>query len=164
MTLRFCSATTLLGRPLNLMQHRICCTSLKLAMALAMCTTASAQGVGAPAHDAQLAAQLARNGTARVTVHLNMPYTPEGALSEAAAQQQRSAIRAAQDAFVKEVVSGTNSQVINRQAWMPALVLDIDAPALARIQRSTRVRAVELDRMMQPAAPAAPTVLPGGPQ
>ena len=44
-----------------------------------------------------------------------MPYTPEGALSEAAAQQQRSAIRAAQDAFVKLMTSGVSGAAASRE-------------------------------------------------
>lgn len=134
-------------------------------MTLVLAPCAWAQGTAMPAEmAAQLAAQIARSGTARVTVHLDLPFSPEGDLSVAAARQQQAAIRAAQDAFVKEVVSGTTSQVINRYAWMPALVLDIDALALERIKRSKRVRAVELDRMLQPAVPAVPTARPAGPQ
>lgn len=145
------------------MRRRICCTTLAMSLWLAPC--AWAQGAAMPVEmAAQLAAQIARSGTARVTVHLDLPFSPEGDLNAVAVQQQQAAIRAAQDVFVKEVVSGTASLVINRYAWMPALVLDIDALALERIKRSKRVRAVELDRMMQPAAPAAPTALPTGPQ
>lgn len=134
-------------------------------MALGFAPCAWSQGAVVPTEQArQLAAQIARSGTARVTVHLDLPFAPEGALSEAAVRQQQAAIRAAQDAFVKEVLSGSAHQVVNRYAWMPALVLEIDASALARIQRSKRVRAVELDRMMQPAAPAAPKAVPGATQ
>lgn len=145
------------------MRHRICCATLGLAMVLVSCAWAQGAKLSV-GNDEQLAAQMAHHGTARVTVHLDLPFSPEGDLSVAAVQQQRAAIRAAQDAFVKEVVSGTTSQVINRYAWMPALVLDIDASAFERIKHSKRVKAVELDRLVQPAAPAAPTVRPAGPQ
>ena len=101
------------------------------------------------------------SGTARVIVLLDVPFAPEGTLSAAAAAQQRQAIAAAQAAFVSEVVKGSASKLINRLAWMPAVVLEIDAPTLERIKRSKRVKAIEPDQLMQPMAPAA---LPGAPQ
>ena len=123
-----------------------------LALAVSLGSVASAEGVKAD----PIAAQIARSGTARVTVLLDTPFVPEGALSPAAAAQQRAAIAAAQDAFVNEVVKGSASQVLNRFSWSPAVVLEIDAPTLERIRRSKRVKAVEADQLMQPMAPAAP--------
>lgn len=131
------------------------------ALAVSMAASAGAQGTQAqgPAPD-PIAAQIARHGSARVIVLLDLPFVPEGTLSAADAARQRQAIAAAQDAFVGEVVNGSASKVLNRFAWMPAVVLDIDASTLERIQRSRRVKAVEADQLMQPmptpALPAAP--------
>lgn len=130
--------------------------------ALSLCTVACAQGVQTdPMQLNRISSQIASSGTARVIVLLDVPFAPEGTLSAEAAAQQRQALAAAQDAFVSEVVKGSASQVINRLAWMPAVVLEIDAPTWERIKRSMRVKAVELDQLMQPMAPAA---LPGAPQ
>ena len=130
------------------------CATLGLVVSLA----AWPLGVAAAPNLDGIAAQIARSGKAQVTVHLSLPFVPEGTLSAAAAQQQRVAIGAAQDAFVQEVVQGTASRVLNRYAWMPALVLEIDAATLERIRRSKRVQAVEVDRLVQP------SVAPGAPQ
>ncbi len=127
--------------------------------AASLCAVACAQG--AAMKPDSIAAQIASSGTARVIVLLDVPFAPEGTLSAAAAAQQRQALAAAQDAFVSEVVKGSASKVINRLAWMPAVVLEIDAPTLERIQRSRRVKAVEPDQLMQPMAPSG---LPGAPQ
>jgi hypothetical protein len=64
------------------------------------------------------------------------------------------------NAPVSEVLEGSSSRVLNRLAWMPSVVLDIDAPTLERIRRSKRVKAVEADQLMQPMAPAAQPVSP----
>lgn len=137
------------------------CLATALAMSMSMSASAGAQGTPAQSTAPDpIAAQIARHGTARVIVLLDLPFVPEGALSAADAERQRQAIAAAQDAFLGEVVKGSASQVINRFAWMPAVVLEIDAPTFERIQRSRRVKAVEADQRMQPmptpALPAAP--------
>lgn len=136
------------------------CAALVWAVSLA--AAAGAQGVQTDAMKLDsISAQIASSGTARVIVLLDVPFAPEGTLSAAAAAQQRQALAAAQDAFVDEVVKGSTSKLINRLAWMPAVVLEIDAPTLERIKRSKRVKAIEPDQLMQPMAPAA---LPGAPQ
>lgn len=135
-----------------------------LAATLVVSIWVSAGAQGAPAQGSApdpIAAQIARQGTARVTVLLDLPFAPEGSLSAADAARQRQAIAAAQDVFLGEVVKGSASQVLNRFAWMPAVVLEIDAPTLERIRRSRRVKAVEADQLVQP----MPTpVLPAAPQ
>lgn len=136
------------------------CAAMVLAMSLG--TVACAQGVKAGAMSPDpIAAQIASSGTARVIVQLDLPFVPEGTLSAAAAAQQRQAIAAAQEAFVNEVVKGSASKVLNRFAWAPSIVLEIDAPTLERIRRSKRVKAVEADQLMQPMAPSA---LPASPE
>lgn len=135
--------------------------SAVLSLSLLLGVGAWTAGAAAMLNVDDIATQIARSGSARVTVHLNLPFAPEGSLSAAAAAQQRAAIGAAQEAFIKEVVSGPGSKVLNRMAWMPAVVLEIDAPALERIRRSKRVQAIEADRLLQPAAPGA---LPAAPQ
>ena len=133
-----------------------------LVWAVSTAAVACAQGVKAEAMKLDsISAQVASSGTARVIVLLDMPFAPEGTLSAAAAAQQRKAIAAAQDAFVNEVVKGSASKVINRFAWTPSIVLEIDAPTLERIKRSKRVKAVEADQLMQPMAPSA---LPASPE
>ena len=135
----------------------------RAAAALAVSVAAGAGAQGAQAQTTTpdpIAAHIARHGTARVIVLLDLPFAPEGTLSATDAARQRQAIATAQDAFVGEVVTGSASKVLNRFAWMPAVVLEIDAPTLGRIQRSRRVKAVEADQLMQPlpspAQPAAP--------
>ncbi len=133
-----------------------------LLLAVSACVVVCAQGVKAEALNlALIAAQIARSGTARVIVLLDLSFVPEGTLSAAAAAQQRAAISAAQDVFINEVVKGSASKVLNRFAWTPSIVLEIDAPTLGRIRRAKHVKAVEADRLVQPMAPAA---LPGSPQ
>lgn len=127
--------------------------SVATALAVSVGAGAGAQAEG-PTLDA-IAAQIARDGTARVTVLLDTPFEPEGTLGSAAAAKQRQAIRAAEDAFLDEVLKGPAGKVLNRFAWMPAVVLEIDASTLERIQRSRRVKAVEADPLMQPMAPTA---------
>lgn len=132
-----------------------------LVWAVSLGAAACAQGVHADTTTRdRIAAQIASSGTARVIVLLDLPFAPEGTLSAAAATQQRQALAAAQDAFVSEVVTGSASKVINRLAWMPAVVLEIDAPTFERIQRSRRVKAVEPDQLMQPMAPPARPAAP----
>lgn len=136
------------------------CAALVLAVSLG--AVACAQGVKADAMNLDpIAAQIARSGTARVIVLLELPFVPEGTLSATAAAQQRAAIAAAQDAFVKAVVKGSASKVLNRFAWTPSIALEIDASTLERIRHAKHVKAVEADRLVQPMAPAA---LPGSPQ
>ncbi len=130
-------------------------------LAVSLATGVCAQGVKAEVMNPDgIAAQIAHGGTARVIVLLNLPFVPEGTLSPAAAAQQRAAIAAAQEAFVSEVLEGSSSRVLNRFAWTPSVVLEIDAPTLERIRRSKRVKAVEADQLMQPMAPAAQPVSP----
>lgn len=136
-------------------------TAVSMALAVSMSASAGAQGTPAQGTAPDpIAAQIARHGTARVIVLLDLPFAPEGTLSAADAERQRQAIAAAQDVFLGEVVKGSASQVLNRFAWMPAVVLEIDAPTFERIQRSRRVKAVEPDQLVQPlpapALPAAP--------
>jgi hypothetical protein len=133
-----------------------------MVLAVSLAAGACAQGVKAEAMNPDsIAAQIASSGSARVIVLLDLPFVPEGTLSPAAAAQQRQAIGTAQDAFIKEVLKGSASKVLNRFSWTPSLVLEIDAPTLDRIRRSKRVKAVEADQLMQPMAPAA---LPASPQ
>lgn len=136
------------------------CAALMWAVSTA--AAAFAQGAKAEAMNLDsISAQVAGSGSARVIVLLDVPFAPEGTLSTAAAAQQRKTIAAAQDAFVNEVVKGSASKVINRFAWSPSIVLEIDAPTLERIKRSNRVKAVEVDQLMQPMAPSA---LPASPE
>ena len=140
---------------------RCLATAVSMSLVVSMSASAGAQGTQAQAAAPDpIAAQIARHGTARVIVLLDLPFAPEGTLSAADAARQRQAIAAAQDAFVGEVLKGSTSQVLNRFAWMPAVVLEIDAATLERIQRSRRVKAVEADQLVQPlpipALPAAP--------
>ena len=122
------------------------------ALAVSMAAGAGAQGTAPD----PIAAQIARHGSARVIVLLDLPFVPEGTLNATDAARQRQAIATAQDAFVGEVVNGSASKVLNRFAWMPAVVLEIDAPTLDRIKRSRRVKAVEADQLMQPMPTPAP--------
>ena len=131
-------------------------------MVLSLNTAACAHAVKTDAMNLDpIAAQIAHGGSVRVIVLLDVPFAPEGTLTAAAAAQQLQAIGAAQDAFVKDVLKGSTSTVLNRFAWMPALVLEIDAATLKRIRHAKHVKAVDVDRRVQPMAPAA---VPGSPQ
>ena len=133
-----------------------------LVLTVSLSAAAFAQGVKAGAMNVDsISAQIASSGTARVIVLLDLPFAPEGTLTTATAEQQRQAIAAAQEAFINEVVKGSASKVLNRFAWAPSIVLEVDAPTLERIKRSKQVKAIEADRLVQPMAPAA---LPGSPQ
>jgi hypothetical protein len=84
-------------------------------------------------------------GTLRVIVTLAGSFVPEGRLvDESARQDQRRAIRAAQDAVLAELPS-SGVQTVLRYAYTPQLALTVDAAALERLQRSQRVAAVQED-------------------
>jgi hypothetical protein len=84
-------------------------------------------------------------GTLRVIVTLAGSFVPEGDLAdESARQDQRRAIRAAQDAVLAELPS-SGVQAVLRYAHTPQLALTVDAAALERLLRSQRVTAVQED-------------------
>jgi hypothetical protein len=84
-------------------------------------------------------------GTLRLIVTLAGSFVPEGELAdESARQDQRRAIRAAQDAVLAELPSSGVKAVL-RYAYTPQLALTVDAAALERLLRSQRVAAVQED-------------------
>jgi hypothetical protein len=92
-----------------------------------------------------LLSKVPSGGTLRVIVTLAGTFVPEGELpDESARQDQRRAIRAAQDAVLAELPS-SGVPAVRRFAYTPQLALTVDAAALERLLRSQRVAAVQED-------------------
>jgi hypothetical protein len=82
----------------------------------------------------------------RVIVTLAGSFRPEGDLGDQARQEQRKAIRTAQDAVLAEV---PQAQLIRRYDAVPQLALVVDAAALDRLRHSPQVAAVQQDTAQQ---------------
>lgn len=88
-------------------------------------------------------------GVVRVIVGLNVPWQPEGKLSQQAVLAQRQAISTAQDALLAELV-GTNHRVTRRLKLGPDIGLEVGPDALAVLEHSARVIRITEDRVAEP--------------
>ena len=93
-----------------------------------------------------------KTGVARVIVGLNVPWQPEGNLSEADKLEQRQAIAAAQDQLLAEFV-GTQHRVVRRFDNIPGLALEVGVEALAIMEHSAYVTKVTEDSLLEPGLP-----------
>jgi subtilisin family serine protease len=98
----------------------------------------------------ELAARASRDGAVRVIVQLAVPTLPEGRLRAAQSRQlQRQRIATAQEGLAAELV-GTAHRTERRFRSIPFAALEVGPQALSRLERSSRVVAVEEDRLHRP--------------
>jgi len=90
------------------------------------------------------------NGTARVLVRLAVPTRPEASLATVeSVDQQRQDIAAAQSA-VRADLAGTSHRVLHQYATIPFVAIEASEDALAALERSGQVVAVQQDRLLHP--------------
>ncbi len=95
-------------------------------------------------------------GVVRVIVGLNVPWQPEGKLSQQDRFAQRKAIAAAQDELLAEL-AGTKHRVTGRYRFTPGIGLEIGPDALKVLELSARVTEVREDRVAKPSVePSVP--------
>lgn len=105
---------------------------------------AQAQPVPTAALD-RVAEKVAAQGHLRVIVQVDVPSAPEGRMSRLEATRQRSAIRAAQNAAVTDLLGGTGAKVHALFDNVPHLAAEVDANTFAKLRASARVRSIEED-------------------
>jgi subtilisin len=90
--------------------------------------------------------QAAETGRARVIVGLAVAFAPEGRLRALERLQQRAKISIAQDA-VESALSGFAIDRVKRLHVIPAMALELDAAAAARLSTLREVSYIEPDRL-----------------
>lgn len=113
-----------------------------------LATAALAQPAPTPELE-RLAEQVARQGSARVIVGLNVAFRPEGQLPETALADQRARIRTAQQQVVS-ALAGTGAREHARFETIAAVGLEVDANAMARLRTSPLVASVQADVLSYP--------------
>lgn len=99
----------------------------------------------APYDIQDLLAKAQSQGVARVIVGLNIPYQPEGDLTDSrAVQNQRRDIATAQDAVLKKM-AGSNTTLVARFKYIPYMALQVDAAALVTLAALPEVTSIEED-------------------
>ncbi|MFL6260189.1 MAG: S8 family serine peptidase [Thermoanaerobaculia bacterium] len=110
----------------------------------------------------RLAAKAREKGPVRVIVRVNASFTPEGRIQGAQAlENQRSAIRAAQDAVLSGL-QGLNVTVLATYQYIPYLALQVDATSLSSLVTLSSVLSIEEDVLLAPSL-ASSTVVIGAP-
>lgn len=133
--------------------NKLTLLAIMLTIVIALAASApSAQAVPGE-QDATLQALMdkaAQNGTVRVLIGLNVPFTPEGELASIqAVQTQQQAIRAAQSRVSQELAS-YSSTPIRSFKYIPALAAAVDATALAKLAALPDVAYIEEDALSAP--------------
>lgn len=99
----------------------------------------------------ELVARASREGAVRIIVQLDVPTRPEGRLlSHRSRLRQRERIVTAQEGLQTEL-AGTAYRTARRFRSIPFTALEVGPRALARLERSSRVLAVQEDRLHRPA-------------
>jgi subtilisin family serine protease len=93
---------------------------------------------------AELCAQIAEAGSARVLVQLDVSVKPAGQLSDPQENAQEARIDDAQEQ-VKEDLAGTDSDVIRELATIPFMSVEVDQDGLAQLVASDVVQNVAMD-------------------
>jgi subtilisin family serine protease len=102
----------------------------------------------APADDfAKLAP--AKDGTVRVIVGLQTTFTPEGALDDERVKLQRGQIDGAREGLLR-ALAGTKHRVVNTFETIPSVALELDADALAALEKSGLAASIEPDELSDP--------------
>lgn len=92
--------------------------------------------------DPELLEKAEREGTVSVIVTLDIPYTPEGHLSDQQAiEEQRTHIAAAQDELM-ESLEGFNAEETTRYERLRQIVITVDRAALKELGRSPLVDSI----------------------
>ncbi|MCB9421153.1 MAG: S8 family serine peptidase [Ardenticatenaceae bacterium] len=103
--------------------------------------------------DAALQALISKaeaNGTVRVIVGLNVPFTPEGQLaSTQAVDRQQQAIQIAQNQ-VWQQIAGYNSQLDVTFKYIPAMAVSVDVAALNKLISLPEVSQIQEDKLSAP--------------
>jgi hypothetical protein len=90
-----------------------------------------------------------KDGTVRVIVGLQTAFTPEGTLDDARVKDQRSRIGAARERLVG-TLAGTEHRVVNTFETIPSVALELDAEALAALERSGLAASIQEDELSAP--------------
>lgn len=97
-----------------------------------------------------LLAKAQTQGTVRVIVGLRTSYQPEGRLHDPQAiQTQRSAIGQAQNDLLNQMAN-RNVKAIKKFAFIPHMVVEVDAATLAALSSTSSVTSIEEDRRRRP--------------
>jgi subtilisin family serine protease len=98
----------------------------------------------------ELAARASREGAVRIIVQLDVPTLPEGRLRAPRSRMlQRQRIAAAQDGLSAEL-AGTAHRTARRFRSIAFAALEAGPQALSRLEKSSRVVAVQEDRLQRP--------------
>jgi subtilisin family serine protease len=105
-------------------------------------------GTSAPGADfAKLAPS--KDGTVRVIVGLQTAFTPEGALDDERVKTQRAEIDQARERLVR-ALAATKHRVVNTFETIPSVALELDADALAALEKSGLAASIEPDELSDP--------------
>jgi subtilisin family serine protease len=85
-------------------------------------------------------------GTVRVIVGLQTTFTPEGALDDERVKVQRAQIDAARERMLS-ALAGTEHRVVNTFETVPSVALELDADALATLERSGLAASIVEDEL-----------------
>ena len=88
-------------------------------------------------------------GTVRVIVGLQTEFTPEGALDDERVKEQRTRIDSVRERLVRSL-DGTKHEVVNTFETIPSVALELDADALAALERSGLAASIEPDELSDP--------------
>ncbi len=98
----------------------------------------------------QLLARAQKAGSIRVIVRLNMPFVPEGSLSEQEAVDQRARISRMQDQLCA-ALSQYNAKNFKRFKYTPSMAMEVDSTALRVLISSPLVMSLKEDVPIPPA-------------
>jgi subtilisin len=90
-----------------------------------------------------------KEGTVRVIVGLQTEFTPEGALDEELVKVQRTRIDTVRERLVR-ALDGTKHEVVTTFETIPSVALELDADALAALERSGLAASIEPDELSDP--------------
>jgi subtilisin family serine protease len=109
----------------------------------------SIHAAGAPERYSDLIARAGQIGTVRLLVTLNVPFTPEGNLSNTQKQAQRNTIQQTQNALLSRM-QGLKYELIANYRLFPITALNADQTALIFLANAPEVKNIEEDIPMAP--------------
>lgn len=89
------------------------------------------------------------NGSVRIIVGLNVPFTPEGYVNEGQREEQRLAIRQAQDVFVTRYIS-SNVRILHKYDFIPFLVIETGEMPLQQMKGDSEITSITEDIAVSP--------------
>jgi subtilisin family serine protease len=90
-----------------------------------------------------------KDGTVRVIVGLQTAFTPDGALDDERLKTQRAQIDGAREQLLR-ALTGTKHRVVNTFETIPSVALELDAEALAALEKSGLAASIEPDELSDP--------------